>query len=73
MKTIKVEKNDKKDSIFTAARKRKVLIDEEYLKSLHKFDSDRGNDLLISYFCTIGMDEDDILHNIMNIKELEMH
>ena len=32
----------------------------------------RENDLLISYFCTIGMDEDDILHNIMNIKEIEM-
>ena len=59
--------------IFAPANKiQQVLIDDEYLEKLHEFDKDRGNDLLISYFCTIGMDEDDIMHNIMNIKEIEM-
>lgn len=53
-----------------AASLRKVVLGSRYAEALQKFDQARGHDQLVSYFCSIGMEDADIVHSIMTVKEM---
>ena len=46
------------------------MLGSRYAEALQKFDQARGHDQLVSYFCTIGMEDADIVHSIMSVKEM---
>jgi hypothetical protein len=41
-----------------------------YIDRMQRFDEKRGKDQLVSYFCTVGMQDHDIIHTLMTIKEM---
>jgi ribosomal protein S8 len=49
---------------------KKILLDYQYIEAVCKFDNMNHNDQLVLYFSLIGMDDPDIVHSIMTIKEM---
>ena len=46
-------------------------MDYDYVELMKNWDvQSRENDQLASYFCTIGMQDTDIMHTIMAVKEM---
>lgn len=45
-------------------------MDYQYIEAVSKFDNLNHNDQLVQYFSIIGMDDPDILHSMMSIKEM---
>ena len=53
-----------------AASMRRTILGSRYAEALLKHDLSRGHDQLINYFCIVGMEDADILHSIMTVKEM---
>lgn len=50
---------------------KKIVMDYEYVELIKNWDlQNRDSDELASYFCTIGMQDTDIIHTIMAVKEM---
>jgi len=47
-----------------------VVIDYEYYDLVQRIDQMRGQEQLVSYYCSIGMREADIIHSVMTTKEM---
>lgn len=60
----------KQQNSLPAATQRRAILGSRYAESLLKYDLSRGHDQLINYFCIVGMEDADILHSIMTVKEM---
>jgi hypothetical protein len=49
---------------------KKILLDYQYIEAVSKFDLASNNDQIVQYFSILGMNDPDILHSIMAVKEM---
>jgi len=49
---------------------KRILLDYQYIDAVTKFDNASHNDQIVQYFSIIGMNDPDILHSVMTIKEM---
>lgn len=49
---------------------KKILLDYVYVDSVHKLDTANYNEQIVQYFSIVGMDDPDIAHSLMSVKEM---
>ena len=49
---------------------KEFVLGHDFADALQKFDNANNHDQLVQYFATIGMDDADIVHSIMTVKEM---
>ena len=49
---------------------KKILLDYQYIDAVQKLDVANYNEQIVQYFSIVGMDDPDITHSLMSVKEM---
>jgi len=49
---------------------KKILLDYQYIDAVQKLDAANYNEQIVQYFSIVGMDDPDITHSLMSVKEM---